>query len=263
MANGKIRNSVMMSDLSWREYQRRLADEDAIVLLPVGAVEQHGFHLPLGTDWMMAQYMSRRAAEAVGGVVAAPVSYGYKSQVRTGGGNHRIGTTSLDGPTLIHMVRDVIKELARHGARKIALIDGHYENRFMLDDACDLAVRDLRADGVRDLKVLKMIYAGDIRQSTLDTIYQGREFPGLDLEHGGVLETSLMLYCYPDHVDMNQIPDEPKADFPPYDLFPVNPDWVPPSGCLSPATGSTREFGELLAEEFVELVSDSLRGEFR
>jgi creatinine amidohydrolase len=256
-------NSVMMSDLSWREYKRRLDEEDAVLLLPVGALEQHGYHLPLGTDWMMATYMSRRAAENVGGMVAPPVSYAYKSQVRTGGGNHQMGTTSLDGPTLIHMVRDVIKEFARHGARKIALVDGHYENRFYLDDACDLAVRELRYDGITDLKILKMVDAERIKPTTLDAIYQGRNFPGLDLEHGGVLETSLMLYCYPDLVDMSQVPDEAPAKFPPYDLFPPNPDWVPPSGNLSPAHGSSREHGELLAEEFVDLVSDSLKAEFR
>lgn len=255
--------SVMLSEISWREYKRRLDEEDAVVLLPVGAVEQHGYHLPLGTDWMMAQYMARRAAAKVGGVVAPPISYAYKSQVRTGGGNHQYGTTSLDGPTLIHLVRDVLKEFARHGARKIAIIDGHYENRFYLDDACDLAVRELRYDGITDVKILKMIYAERIKQETLDTIYRGRNFPGLDLEHGGILETSLMLYCYPEHVAMSELTEEAPAAFPPYDLFPVNPDWVPPSGNLSPAQGSTREFGELLAEEFVGVVSDSLRGEFR
>ena len=138
--------SVMMSELCWSEYKRRLEEEDAIVLLPVGAVEQHGHHLPLGTDWMMATEMSRRAAERVGGIVAPPVSYAYKSQVRTGGGNHYCGTTSLDGNSLINMVRDVLKEFARHGARKVAVIDGHYENEFFLTEACDLALRDLRYD---------------------------------------------------------------------------------------------------------------------
>ena len=48
--------SVMMSDLSWPEYKRRLEEEDAIILLPVGAVEQHGYHLPLGTDWITESF---------------------------------------------------------------------------------------------------------------------------------------------------------------------------------------------------------------
>ncbi len=253
----------MMSDLSWQEYQRRIAEEDAIVLLPVGAVEQHGYHLPLGTDWMMATYMARRAAENVGGVVAAPIAYGYRSQVRTGGGPNRDGTTNLDGLTLINLVKDVLKELVRHGARKLAVIDGHFENRFYLDEACFLAVRELEYAGVTDARILKMLYAERIKPETLETVYAGKEFPGLDLEHGGILETAMMLYCHPDHVDMSKIPDEDLPDFPPYDLFPENRDWVPASGNLSSGKEATAEIGRILVEEFVGLVSDSLRAEFR
>lgn len=255
--------SVMMSDLSWVEYQRRIEDEDAIVLLPVGAVEQHGYHLPLGTDWMMATYMARRAAEQVGGIVAAPVSYGYRSQIRTGGGPHRGGTTNLDGLTLINLVKDVLKELVRHGARKLAVIDGHFENRFYLDEACHLAVRELEFSGITDAKILKMLYAERIKPETLETVYAGRPFPGLDLEHGGNLETAMMLYCHPELVELSRIPEEGLPEFPPYDLFPVDPDWVPESGCLSSGRGATVEMGRILVEEFVSLVSASLRREFR
>ena len=255
--------SVMMSDLSWDEYQRRIEKEDAIVLLPVGAVEQHGYHLPLGTDWMMATYMARRAAENVGGIVAAPITYGYRSQVRTGGGPDRGGTTNLDGLTLINLVKDVLKELVRHGARKLAVIDGHFENRFYLDEACFLAVRELEYAGITDARILKMLYAEDIKPETLKTVYEGKPYPGLDLEHGGILETAMMLYCHPDHVDMSKIREEALPEFPPYDLFPGASDWVPESGCLSSGLEATAEMGKLLVEEFVALVSASLEKEFR
>lgn len=255
--------SVMMSEIPWNEYQRRIAEEDAVVFVPVGAVEQHGYHLPLGTDWMMATYMARRAAERVGGVVAPPVMYAARSQVRTGGGPHRCGTTSLNAETLIAMTYDVLCELGRHGARKIAVIDGHFENRFFLDEACYRAQRDLEARGVRDLRILKMLYAERISPETMEKAYAGVSFPGLDLEHGGILETAMMLYCYPDLVDVSKIPDEALPDFPPYDLFPVRPDWVPASGCLSSGKPATAEIGKLLVEEFVDLVSTAVSAEFR
>ena len=263
MGGSAVTSSVMMSDLTWDEYQRRIVEDDAIVLLPVGAVEQHGYHLPLGTDWMMATYMARRAAEKVGGVVAAPVCYGYRSQMRTGGGAHQCGTTNLDGATLISLVKDVLLEIARHGARKIAVIDGHFENRFYLDEACHLAIRELGYAGISEARILKMIYAEDIRQETLDKVYEGRVYPGLDLEHGGILETAMMLYCYPDLVDMSKVPEEDLPNFPPYDLFPGDPSWVPPSGALSSGRDATAEMGKLLVEEFVTLVSTSLEREFR
>jgi|SRR6056297_1459780 len=255
--------SVMMSELSWDTYQRRLREEDAIVIVPVGAVEQHGYHLPLGTDWLMASYMARRAAENVGGIVAEPVAYGARSQVRTGGGPHRCGTTSLNAETLIALVHDVLFEIGRHGARKIAVIDSHFENRFFLDEACYRAQQTLALRG-HDACILKMLYAERIEPETMGAVYAGMDNPpGLDLEHGGILETAMMLYCYPDLVDMSRIADEPLPDFPPYDLFPVEPGWVPESGCLSSGKTATREIGEMLVEEFVTHVTEALRKEFR
>ena len=134
--------TVFMAEMSWMEYRERLAGDGAVVLLPAGALEQHGPHLPLGTDAILATEMARRAAERVDGIVAPALTYGYKSQPRTGGGNHFCGTTSLDGGTLTATVRDLVRELARHGARRIAVIDGHYENQMFLTEGIDLAVRD-------------------------------------------------------------------------------------------------------------------------
>ena len=59
----------------------------------------------------------------------------------------------------------------------------------------------------------------------------------------------MMIYLFPHLVDESRISDDPPAGFPPYDLYPGNPDWVPPSGCLSPAHGSSAEIGELLVTD--------------
>lgn len=255
--------SVMMSELSWSEYERRLREEDAVVLLAVGAVEQHGYHLPLGTDWMLGNYIARRIAEQVKGIVAPPVMYAARSQIRTGGGPHRMGGVNLRPETLISLVYDVLMELGRHGAKKIAIIDAHFENRFLLDEACFRAQQDLEHRGVSDFTIVKILYPERIKPETLKTVYQGKEFPGLDLEHAALLETSMMLYCHPELVDESKVVDEPQADFPAYDVFPVRPDWVPASGCLSSPRNSTRELGELLIEEFVENAANIVRKEYR
>jgi creatinine amidohydrolase len=253
--------SVFMSEMSWMEYRERVVTEGAVVLLPVGALEQHGPHLPLGTDVILATEMARRVAERVGGVVAPALSYGYKSQPRTGGGNHFCGTTSLDGGTLTATVRDLVRELARHGARQIAVIDGHYENQMFLTEGIDLAIRDAGAESPGGLRVLKMRYCETIRPETLARIYpQG--FPGLDLEHAGVLETALMLHLFPDRVDMGQVPNDPPAAPPPFDVYPTDTSWIPPTGVLSPAKAATAEIGRLLTDECVELVVRALEAAF-
>ena len=251
----------MMSDLTWDEFEERFLKDRAVVLLPVGAVEQHSYHLPLGTDWLMGTYMARRAAENIGGLVAPAVRYGYLSQVRSGGGSHRCGTISLDGSTIIETVKNVLMELALDGVKRLAVIDAHYENRFYLDEACRLAIRDLKRDGNDDVKIVKMIYCERVSDELAAKVYAGVPYPGLDLEHGGVQETAMMLYCYPDFVDMSKITKEPLPDFPPYDVFPEKPDWVPASGYLSSGKGSTVEVGGILVEELVQIVTDSLKTE--
>lgn len=84
--------SVYMEELDAFSYRTRIAD-GAPVLIPVGAVEQHGRHMPLGVDVMLARAMAGESAEKIGALVAAPVVYGYKSQQRSG-----VATTSQVRP---------------------------------------------------------------------------------------------------------------------------------------------------------------------
>src|SRR5262245_39278239 len=256
----RMPRTVFMAEMSWMEYRERLT-EGAVVYLPVGALEQHGPHLPLGTDAILATEMARRVAERLDGIVAPALTYGYKSQPRTGGGNHLCGTTSLDGATLTATVHDLLREFARHGARRIAVIDGHYENQMFLTEGIDLAIREARNAGPGHLRVLKMRYCETIRPETLARIFP-HGFPGLDLEHAGVLETALMLHLFPDRVDMGQVPNDPPAAPPPYDVYPTDTSWIPPTGVLSPAKNATAAIGRLLTEECVELVVRSLEAAF-
>jgi creatinine amidohydrolase len=88
---------VLISEMTWTDYDARVRGESPVVLLPVGSLEQHGPHTPLATDTIIPTAISVAVAERIGGLVAPPIAYGYKSQPRTGGGNHFSGTTSLDG----------------------------------------------------------------------------------------------------------------------------------------------------------------------
>ena len=101
-----------------------LDPEKTIAVLPVAAIEQHGPHLPLGTDALLASAISADVAARVGGLVEPALSYGYKSQPKCGGGQHFCGTTSLDGATLSALVRDAVREFHRHGVRRLVLVLG-------------------------------------------------------------------------------------------------------------------------------------------
>jgi creatinine amidohydrolase len=249
---------LLMGCLSWVEYQQRLQDDHLIVLIPCGALEQHGPHLPLGTDALLSTAIAQSVAEQVNGIVAPTLSYGYKSQPKSGGGQHFPGTTSLDGHTLSQMIRDVIRELARQGATKLVVVDGHYENQWFLIEGIDLALRDLATS---NLSVMRLEYWDFLTEITLAKVFP-EGFPGYALEHAAVIETSLMLHYYPDLVRLNLIPADKPAEFPPYDLYPPRLEWVPPSGVLSSAKTASTDKGTLIATQVVESIAAAIRHEY-
>lgn len=254
-------NSNMMSHITWREFERRVVVNGDVVLLPVGALEQHGWHLPLGVDWMLANEVALRVATRVNGVVAPPVCYGARSQLRSGGGEHRVGTTGVRGATLIQNVLDILVSLARKGAKKIVVIDGHYENGPFLNECCEQAVDALTTLGVEGCRIMKIMYGEDFPDALLREVYGDRPSPGMALEHAALLETSMMMYCFPELVGDPEYAGQVIAAFPAYDNFPPTESWVPASGALAPAFGATADKGAKLVEHFVSAVADAIRRE--
>lgn len=248
-------------ELAWPEFQAAVKDGHTPILIPIGSMEQHGHHMPLHVDVLLPTEFSRRVALQIGGLVAPPFAYGYKSQQKCGGGNHMPGTVSLDGMTLVHQLRDVIKEFARHGGRNFAIVNGHYENSWFITEAVDLALRELRWDGIKNVKVVVLSYWDFVTESAIAKLYPDG-FPGWAVEHGGVLETSLMLALYPELVDLGRAIDHPAATFPPYDVYPIKPEWTPPSGTLSSPRNASREKGELLLAVCTEGIVKALGDEF-
>ena len=101
-----MKDSVYMAEMDAFTYREKIAN-NAIVFVPVGALEQHGSHMAMCVDAYLTKAMAGATAEKVGGICAEPIIYGFKSQQRSGGGFHLTGTTNLDGSTLIAVVRDI------------------------------------------------------------------------------------------------------------------------------------------------------------
>jgi creatinine amidohydrolase len=248
--------SVFLEDLDAFTYRQALASGDAVVLIPVGSLEQHGPHLPLGTDTILSTEFAAAVALRLGAFVAQPISYGYKSQQKSGGGNHLSGTTSLDGSSLIAMARNLVKSFLNQGIRHVVFINGHFENYQFLYEGIDLALEDLRIGPGAEESVLLLSYWDFVSQDTLAQVYPDG-FPGWEIEHGGVLETSLMLHLEPSRVDMDRLVDGPAAILPRFDRLPVVPARTPATGCLSSAAGSSASKGALLHGQVVDdLVAD-------
>jgi len=225
------------TEMTWQEYRDCIAS--SIIFLPVGAMEQHGPHLPLSVDMILPTKMSELAAEQVGGVVLPTIPYGYKSQPTSGGGQRFPGTTSLNGNTLINVVLDILRETYRHGGRRFVVFNGHYENEMFLTEAIDLFIR-----GAPDARVMLLDETLLVSDEMLEELFVESGFPGWDVEHAAVIETSLMQYYAPELVREDEKVDGGLKRPLPYRMFPEPDDVVHESGVLYRATLASREKGE-------------------
>ncbi|MFE3173447.1 creatininase family protein [Amycolatopsis sp. NPDC059090] len=118
--------------LRWAEADRAVVRgvlSEALVLVPIGATEQHGPHLPTGTDAFLAAAVCERAAEVAAPraeralLLAPPIPYGAS--------DHHLpfnGTLSLSAQTLLHVLDDLARSIAVQGGRRMVVVNGHGGN---------------------------------------------------------------------------------------------------------------------------------------
>lgn len=248
--------SVVMAELARPEYEAIIGT--SVVILPVGSTEQHGPHLPLGADAIQVEEVAIRVAERVGAIVAPTLPYGYRSGARTGGGEIFSGTTSLSAEALTLAIRDILEALIRHGARRIVVLDGHFENNMFLGEAIHLA---LKASGRDDVKVLKLLWVDGIDEKTLQRSFPDG-FPGWALEHAAHLETSTIAAIRPDLLRADKVRADGVDELPPYDVYPQPEGFVPASGVLSDPSRGSAEAGRSLIDSAVVGVAKIIGEQF-
>lgn len=237
-------SSVFMQDMTWTEFDRR---KENGVILPVGSVEQHSFHLPLSTDSRIAEGIAEKLAEKIGAVVAPTLVYGYKSKPLSGGGPLFPGTIDLNGETLIRLATDILEEFCRDGVKKIFVNNAHFENEAFLLEAIDLVSRRWP-----EVTILESNWWDVLSDDVIDRVFDDVPFPGWALEHAAITETSLMMYLAPELVREDQLPTEKGVTPIPYHQYPIVRGMVPESGALASAKGSTAEKGRLIVEAAVQ-----------
>ena len=114
--------NTLLENLSYPEVEEYLKKKD-IILVPTGSVEQHSPYVLIGTDFITAEAVARKVAEAMRILVAPTVNYGVSP-------HHMAfrGTVSLTPDTMILMISDIIESLVSHGFRRIVFINGHGGN---------------------------------------------------------------------------------------------------------------------------------------
>jgi creatinine amidohydrolase len=179
--------------------------DGSVVVVPVGSVEQHGRHLPVATDSILAAAVATAGAEAVADdvpvLVAPPVWTGYSPHHRSLG-----GTVTGEFDTLHELLEQVADSLLEDGFDAVLFLNGHGGNSALVDAAVSTVGRSHP-----DVEVLGLTYF-ELARTFADEI---RESDAGGMAHGGEFETSLMLHLHPDLVS-----DDMPAEYldEPYDL---------------------------------------------
>ncbi len=234
--------SQRMAELTAREL-RELADRDAIVIVPVGAMEQHGPHLPVGTDMFLGREVARLAAQQA--VEQHPVL--VTEPVWTGLSQHHMafgGTITLDFHAFEALLRGIVGSLQRHGFRHICLLNSHGGNIAALQVVTERLTLDL---GIPLVAATYWHLAADL----LDPLLERQR----SIHHGCEAETSMMLVTRADLVDLGRLEEaacpDPRDDpgFRPEGAYRfVSFAEKTPSGALGDPRAASPEKGEKLIE---------------
>lgn len=184
------------------------AERDAVVVVTVGATEQHGSHLPVGTDSMCAQEIAQSAAsqaQAAGTnvVLAPPVWWGY-SRDHAG----FPGTISLSHGTLTALLVDIGRSVLVNGFSRVLYLNGHGSN----DRLLYYVLRDVQDDASAPCALAAVTYW----KLATEMLAAERDSTSGGMAHACELETSLMLSSHPELVRMELARDERAAEYSSY-----------------------------------------------
>lgn len=217
---------------------QRIASSEAvsdIVILPVGSTEQHGPHLPLGTDALIAEGIAKMVGERLKADVAPVLSYGLSE--------HHMefrGTMTVTPPNYVHFIMDLLDALARHGYSKIVVINGHGGNIGGLTTA---------------------IQAFQRTHETRTYLYNWWALPGMEFPdtkkdyHAGDAETSVALSL---GIEQRGEPVDEMKELPSgYRIRKMSE--VTESGVMGYPTSATKEKGDRILELVVDFIERAVR----
>jgi creatinine amidohydrolase len=234
-----------------REELRAIAAETTVVL-PLGATEQHGPHLPAGTDFLTVEHLARAAA----GRVSAEIAITVAPALPFGSSDHHLifgATLSLRTETYYGVLTDLLRSLVADGFQRIFLLNGHGGNH----ELAQLAARDVA------LELPARIAAASYWTIAWDALVEQQAHLGCRLPgHAGVFETSMMLSLRPDlvaakrpHRDYRQDTD-PRNFHAPYRHERHN-SWKEIDGYSDSPDGGSAERGQRYSEAVIRAVAQT------
>lgn len=214
----------------------------AVAVLPVGATEQHGAHLPTGTDTLLAAHVAETAAEQTGDVVLPPLAYGCS----LGHTDHWPGTLSLHPTTMTAAVVELGRWVRGSGFSKLVIVNGHATN----GPPCQSAILQLRHE-LPDLRA-RFVSIFDLTPAIAERYTE--DAPDF---HANEAETSMLLHLAEAQVRLERAVDEPDRTVDRVLSYPMPA--VTRSGVVGTPSAASPERGAALVEQLVAAMADLLR----
>ena len=186
------------------------SDVDTAVLL-IGAIEQHGPHLPISEDWFTGEALARGVAEGLNAFQLPGIPIGNSHAHHGFRGSVSVSPETLDG-----IVRDISLNLLGQGFRRIAVLNFHGGNLIVKPTTRDINL-------TQDMGKVVQLHPSFVAAKRLSTIF---ETDLADEQHAGELETSLMLHLAPEQVGSQRIDHVPNLGPAEFDYRPMR-DFCP------------------------------------
>lgn len=256
--------SIFFADKTWPEIEEA-QKRNTLIILPVGMMEQHSYHLPVSTDTIIASEVSRMVAERIKDKIPVLVL----PAIWTGYHGNAVakwpGSVRIQPETLIDVTYEVCSSLCKGGFKKIVIINGHGQNPAMLEIVCRKIADNYDVNPILTIPTGMIGKEGaNIRKSAL----------GGAGSHAEEIETSLILALKEELVDMSKAHDDTatyKSKFVAGDMYPEH-DVIKSvywstfniqkteSGAIGNPKPATKEAGEkflkLIIDNYVELMEE-------
>jgi creatinine amidohydrolase len=234
-SDSKKQPGILLEQLSWDEAEKVLTPDQVVVIAMGAESKEHGLHLALNNDWLMAEYLKERVLEKAAVVVAPTINYSYYPAFL-----EYPGSTSVGLETARNMVTEIVRSLAHYGPRRFYIINTGISTLRPLKQSAE----ELAKDGIL------MRYLDFTQDDPVET--KLRKSGGT---HADEIETAEMLYIAPESVHMEKArrdlnPDQPGG----LTRDPKGKGTYSPTGAWGDPTLATREEGQALVESTVARV---------
>ncbi len=246
-----------LEEISFAEVEK-LDREKTIVVMTLGSMEQHGPHLPIGMDIHIASDIAKvvadRKKDEIDLLILPSIPIGQSPE-------HMDfpGTLTFTAETFIRMIKEIAASISRHGFKKLLIVNGHGGN---------IAAIGAAAFDIRDQYKIK-VFMFNVWSLVVDlaTKLTNREASNRTDAHGGEIETSLIMYLYPNQINMDLAIDEKNEQLADSETIgmagPIQINWnsiddIAPSGISGIPSFGTPEKGKVIFDALCDIATKGI-----